>query len=91
MDSSLLSPTPIPLIGVGTTCFSSCCEKDSANIFTMGRLPPTPVSRRVDVSQHAERTDRWAIELLYSVDSSITLYLCEQLGQPFKPHIPLAP
>jgi hypothetical protein len=27
--SSLL-PTLIPLSGVGTTCFSSCCDKDSA-------------------------------------------------------------
>jgi hypothetical protein len=34
-----LSPTLIPLSGVGTTCFSSCCDKDSAIIFTTGRLP----------------------------------------------------
>jgi hypothetical protein len=32
-------PTPISLSGVGTTCFSSCCDKDSAIIFTTGRLP----------------------------------------------------
>jgi hypothetical protein len=25
-------PTVIPLSGVGTTCFSSCCDKDSAII-----------------------------------------------------------
>jgi hypothetical protein len=35
----LLLPTLIPLSGVGTTCFSSCCDKDSAFIFTTGRLP----------------------------------------------------
>jgi hypothetical protein len=29
----------IPLSGVGITCFSSCCDKDSAIIFTTGRLP----------------------------------------------------
>jgi hypothetical protein len=34
-----LPPTLIPLSGVGTTCFSSCCDKDSAIIFTTGRLP----------------------------------------------------
>jgi hypothetical protein len=28
----LLPPTLIPLNGVGTTCFSSCCDKDSAII-----------------------------------------------------------
>jgi hypothetical protein len=28
--------TLIPLKGVGTTCFSSCCDKDSAFIFTTG-------------------------------------------------------
>jgi hypothetical protein len=32
-------PTLIPLSGVGTTCFSSCCDKDSTIIFTTGRLP----------------------------------------------------
>jgi hypothetical protein len=31
--------TLIPLSGIGTTCFSSCCDKDSAIIFTTGRLP----------------------------------------------------
>jgi hypothetical protein len=36
---SLLFPTLIPLSGVGTTCFSSCCDKDWAIIFTNGRLP----------------------------------------------------
>jgi hypothetical protein len=36
---TLLPPTLIPLSGVGTTCFSSCCDKDSAIIFTTGRLP----------------------------------------------------
>jgi hypothetical protein len=30
--SLLLPPTLIPLSGVGTTCFSSCCDKDSAFI-----------------------------------------------------------
>jgi hypothetical protein len=34
-----LLPTLVPLSGVGTTCFSSCCDKDSAIIFTTGRLP----------------------------------------------------
>jgi hypothetical protein len=34
-----LPPTLIPLSGVGTTCFSSCCDKDSAIIFMTGRLP----------------------------------------------------
>jgi hypothetical protein len=34
-----LLPTLILLSGVGTTCFSSCCDKDSAIIFTTGRLP----------------------------------------------------
>jgi hypothetical protein len=33
-----LPPTLIPLSGVGTTCFSSCCDNDSAFIFTTGRL-----------------------------------------------------
>jgi hypothetical protein len=37
-DLTLL-PTLIPLSGVGTTCPSSCCDKDSAFIFTTGRLP----------------------------------------------------
>jgi hypothetical protein len=36
---NLLLPTLIPLSGVGTTCFSSCCDKDSAIIFTTSRLP----------------------------------------------------
>jgi hypothetical protein len=35
----LFLPTLIPLSTVGTTCFSSCCDKDSAFIFTTGRLP----------------------------------------------------
>jgi hypothetical protein len=35
----LLFPTLIPLSGVGKTCFSSCCDKESAIIFTTGRLP----------------------------------------------------
>jgi hypothetical protein len=35
----LVLPTLILLSGVGTTCFSSCCDKDSAIIFTTGRLP----------------------------------------------------
>jgi hypothetical protein len=38
-DELLLLLTLIPLSGVGTTCFSSCCDKDSAFIFTTGRLP----------------------------------------------------
>jgi hypothetical protein len=33
-----LFPTLIPLSEVGTTCFSSCCDKVSAIIFTTGRL-----------------------------------------------------
>jgi hypothetical protein len=37
--TSFSFPTLIPLSGVGTTCFSSCCDKDSAIIFTTGRLP----------------------------------------------------
>jgi hypothetical protein len=36
---NVLSPTLIPLSGVGTTCFSSCCDKDSAIIFTTDGLP----------------------------------------------------
>jgi hypothetical protein len=37
---NLLPPTLIPLSGVSTTCYySSCCDKDSAIIFTTGRLP----------------------------------------------------
>jgi hypothetical protein len=35
----LVPPTLIPLSEVGTTSFSSCCYKDSAIIFTTGRLP----------------------------------------------------
>jgi hypothetical protein len=35
----LLLPTLIPLGGVGTACFSSCCDKDLAIIVTTGRLP----------------------------------------------------
>jgi hypothetical protein len=35
----LLFPPLIPLSGVGTTCFSSYCDKDSAIIYTTGRLP----------------------------------------------------
>jgi hypothetical protein len=35
----LLPPTLSPLSGVGTTCFLSCCDKDSAIIFTTARLP----------------------------------------------------
>jgi hypothetical protein len=34
----LLLPTLIPLSGVGTTCFLSCCDKDSAIVFTTSRL-----------------------------------------------------
>jgi hypothetical protein len=37
--SLLLPPTLIPLSGVGTTCFSSCCDKDLAIILTTSRLP----------------------------------------------------
>jgi hypothetical protein len=32
-------PTIAPLNVVGTTCFASCCDKDSAIILTTGRLP----------------------------------------------------
>jgi hypothetical protein len=39
--ASSLPPSLIPLSGVGTICFSSCCDKDSAIIFTTGRLPST--------------------------------------------------
>jgi hypothetical protein len=35
----LLPPTLIPLSGVDTTYFLSSCDKDSAIIFTTGRLP----------------------------------------------------
>jgi hypothetical protein len=35
----ILPPTRIPLSGIGTTCFTSCCDKDSAIIFTTSRLP----------------------------------------------------
>jgi hypothetical protein len=35
----LLFPIHIPLSGVGTTCFSSYCHKDSAIIFTTGCQP----------------------------------------------------
>jgi hypothetical protein len=35
----LLPPTLIQLSVVGATCFSSCCDKYSAFIFTTGRLP----------------------------------------------------
>jgi hypothetical protein len=34
-----LLPTLIPLSGVGTTCGSSCCDKDSAIIFTIDVNP----------------------------------------------------
>jgi hypothetical protein len=34
-----LIPTLSPLSEVGTACFISCCDKDSAIIFTTGRLP----------------------------------------------------
>jgi hypothetical protein len=37
--TDLLLPTLISLSGVDTTCFSSCCDKDSAIIITTGRLP----------------------------------------------------
>jgi hypothetical protein len=37
--TQFLFPTLIPLSGVGTTCFSSCCDKDSAIIFTTSLLP----------------------------------------------------
>jgi hypothetical protein len=34
------SSYPFPTLSeVGTTCFLSCCDKDSAIIFTTGRLP----------------------------------------------------
>jgi hypothetical protein len=33
-----LLPTLIPLSGIGTTCFSACCDKDSVIIFMTGRL-----------------------------------------------------
>jgi hypothetical protein len=37
-DYSILPPNLIPLSEVGTTCFSSCCDKDSAFIFTTWKL-----------------------------------------------------
>jgi hypothetical protein len=38
---------PFPaLCGVGTTCFSSCCDKESAIIFTTGRLPDVNLTLR---------------------------------------------
>jgi hypothetical protein len=43
-----LSPTLIPLSGVGATCFSSCCDKDSAIIFTTGRLPDVNPSWKLE-------------------------------------------
>jgi hypothetical protein len=45
MTPLFLFPTLIPLSGVDTTCFSSCCDKDSAIIFTTGHL--------LDVNPHA--------------------------------------
>jgi hypothetical protein len=42
LEDSYLPTVPTTLIllsGVGTTCFSSCCDKDSAIVFTTGRLP----------------------------------------------------
>jgi hypothetical protein len=39
VPDTFLPPTLIPLSGVGTTCFLSCCDKDLAIIFTTGRLP----------------------------------------------------
>jgi beta-glucosidase/6-phospho-beta-glucosidase/beta-galactosidase len=62
-----LSPTLIPLGGVGTTCFSSCCDKDSAIIFTTGRLPDTGVGandckcnrdQRLHLPSEARRSSR---------------------------------
>jgi hypothetical protein len=39
-NDSSSSSYPFPtLSGVGTICFSSCCDKDSAIIFTTRRLP----------------------------------------------------
>jgi hypothetical protein len=40
----------LPLSGVGTTCFSSCCDKDSAIVFTTGR------GRLPDVNPHWNST-----------------------------------
>jgi hypothetical protein len=38
--NDLLFPILLPLLsGVDATCFSSCCDKDSAIIFGTGRLP----------------------------------------------------
>jgi hypothetical protein len=37
----ILFTTLIPLSGVGTTCVSSCCDKDSAFIITTGRVTST--------------------------------------------------
>jgi hypothetical protein len=33
----------IPLSGVGTTCFSQCCDKDLPTYFTTGRLPTSTI------------------------------------------------
>jgi hypothetical protein len=42
------SLTLITLSAVGTTCFSSCCDKDSAIIFTTRRLPERQPSLEMD-------------------------------------------
>jgi hypothetical protein len=39
LHNLFLLPTLIRLNRDGTTCFSSCCDKDFAIIFTTGRLP----------------------------------------------------
>jgi hypothetical protein len=40
-DNLLLLPTLTPLSGVGTTCISSCSDKDSAIIFTPACRQPS--------------------------------------------------
>jgi hypothetical protein len=47
VKSSSSYPFPTPS-GIGTTCFSSCCDKHSAIIFTTGRL--SDINRLPDVS-----------------------------------------
>jgi hypothetical protein len=48
---------PILLSGVGATCFSSCCDKDSAIIFTTGRLTSTLLETGVQTTANAAGTN----------------------------------
>jgi hypothetical protein len=78
------SPTLIPLSGVGKTCFSSCCDKDSAIIFTTGRLPDYNPSWEWNGIMYVCKTNR----IFSFTDSSntyipITLYHHHQTTQIF--------